>query len=703
MSIHRFDSFVAAAGLFSSLTTGSLFAQTGVPRAEVEGAGPSPWQLHDVVVSADKMPERPLNDSAASISTFAGAWLDAAGPGDRLGSLLELSPNVSFSREDGFSIRGIHTAEADSWYGTYDGAPTASIEVDGTLTQNHELNRSEFPLWDVARVEVLRGPTSTVRGGKNLAGAILVRTTEPDATPSGRFRFSLAEYGKLQLGVAQNVPVSPHWTFRVAAEGLKRDGFNESATGAEDVNAYDRWSLRITSRVSPQAVPELTIRLLGAYRDETLNPDGERVDVGGDDAFDRTTLPFLERNDGEAVSSTGGVDLLYDWPNNWRMKWENRWHEYDLHVPRRRDEANGTEKALETTTTSEVRLLREGEALDAVLGLYFERRQTKSAYLFNGYTAQFGGFPVVIDSMRFAGDYRRRNAAVYGQADWRIAGPWDLIAGLRLDAEHVEQDIEQKYSNLVTYLNGSDRYEDDFFEVLPKAGLRYHFDDRRSLAFVVQNAYRSGGLSVPIGSTQVSPTSYDAEKSLHYEVAWRSRWWNDSLTLNANLFHIDWTDKQERVFTGTYAADGVTPIDETRNVGEATLYGGEVEAAWFFPEQPNWLLRGGAGAVEGDGMDEGPTPTGLLATAYEPPEGPQFGAELRYRGDTQNDELDAAWILDLETGLKRNGWGAYVYSTNVLDSEYYLDRPAPSGTLQESQTALLGPPRVVGFRLERQW
>ena len=148
------------------LSTGSLYA------ASVEE------ELDEIVVTAT-LRQQPLVEAPASVSVLDSSTLSQAGR-QHFEDVLALVPNLHWaggtSRPRYFQIRGIGEREQ------YEGAPNPSV---GFLIDDIDFSGVGMPatLFDVGRIEVLRGPQGTRYGANALAGLIVVRGNEPSETP----------------------------------------------------------------------------------------------------------------------------------------------------------------------------------------------------------------------------------------------------------------------------------------------------------------------------------------------------------------------------------------------------------------------------------------------------------------------------------------------------------------------------------------
>lgn len=123
--------------------------------------------------------------------------------------------------ESGFVIRGINS-EGLTPGGA--GAPLASVYVDGVQQTVEAARRGMRGLFDAEQVEIYRGPQSTLTGRNALAGAIYVRTRDPDFSgPNGQAQFTYGSNNKAEIGVAYGDTITDNLAFRLSAQGTSKD------------------------------------------------------------------------------------------------------------------------------------------------------------------------------------------------------------------------------------------------------------------------------------------------------------------------------------------------------------------------------------------------------------------------------------------------------------------------------------------------
>jgi len=354
-------------------------------------------------------------------------------------------------------------------------------------------------------------------------------------------------------------------------------------------------------------------------------------------------------------------------------------------------------------------------------------------------------FPVLFERNS---DIDIQNYAIFGEFDYRLNDRWTLTAGLRYDREDIIQNVfdstfvppittgdptldpilaavAAEFSNTVVI----DQVDNDFDAWLPKVGLTYDWTENIATSFTYQRGYRAGGLSIntfraalaPAGSSQGdleaagAVNSFEPEFTNNYEFALRSRFLDNRLTLNTNVFYIDYTDQQISVQLSS------NPLDTlTENVGESELYGAELEASALIAD--GFLVGGYVGFnhtefTDGGNVLDDVVGGGLDLTGLEFTYAPEWtaGAYARYEWTggwfvngrvrlqdesftlVQNDPLavnDSFTIVDLLAGFDAQTWRAEVFVNNAFDEAYFTGNFGPTF----NDVSLVGPPRLVGAR-----
>jgi iron complex outermembrane receptor protein len=274
------------AGVAPAALAGAAFAQAAP--ASVAQAG----LIEEVVVTAQKREER-LQDVPVAVSALTAQALvekNVATLQDLSASVpgLVVASNTNFGSAP-ISIRGVGGANGGG--NVFADEPVA-VYVDGAVVGR--LRMSTADLLDIGGVEVLRGPQGTLYGRNSTAGAVLLRSAEPTADPSGFARFTIAEHGTYKATGAVSGPLnaSGSLTGRFAAGYSDSEGWAHDADGSTiggsnsaSVRGFLRWkptdTLRldlIAEHVDMKVRPALiAVSDVSNFRDAAANPTGSNV------------------------------------------------------------------------------------------------------------------------------------------------------------------------------------------------------------------------------------------------------------------------------------------------------------------------------------------------------------------------------------------------------------------------------------------
>src|ERR1700722_20390687 len=218
-----------------------------VARAQSSGE-PSGNTLQEVVVSATLLRDEPIQTVPGSITVLDAATLQAVGQ-QHFEDVLGLVPNLNWSADTNrpryFQIRGI--GELDE----YQGAPNPSV---GFLIDEVDFSSigTVGTLFDMDRVEVLRGPQSTRYGANALGGLIAMQSAAPDGEFGARLELSGGDYGTRSYGAMITGPVTAlDSSFRIAVQQYSSNGFyrneylgRDSTDGNNELTVRARWRLQ---------------------------------------------------------------------------------------------------------------------------------------------------------------------------------------------------------------------------------------------------------------------------------------------------------------------------------------------------------------------------------------------------------------------------------------------------------------------------
>lgn len=200
----------------------------------------------------------------------------------------------------GFVMRGI---TSDS--GTAYNEPRVSVFQDGVSISKSR--GSYVELFDVERVEVAKGPQSTLYGRGALIGAVNI--VQAKADPSGYSAYGRAQYGNFDqylLEAMGNVPLSDQVAIRLASRIRSRDGYTENELGGADFNAVDTMAVRASLRID---TGPFTLDVIGNYQHD--KPDGtgfKSIAYDPTDPVTGTVIGNRGRTSGAALAPSAGFE-----------------------------------------------------------------------------------------------------------------------------------------------------------------------------------------------------------------------------------------------------------------------------------------------------------------------------------------------------------------------------------------------------------
>lgn len=221
--------------------------------------------IETVIVVAQKR-EQAAQDVPIALSVFSEAALDRVLIEDAADLQFSI-PNAVLTGNDRYTLRGVGTnALGSSDLGVQSFVNGAAI---GYLPQNE--------LFDMARIEVLRGPQGTLYGRNTTGGAINVITRRPGRAFGGDFSLQLGNYGGIRVGAAADIPLGASVSTRVAGYWLSRDGFTENQFTGNDIDGRNQWAFRVTTDIDLGPDTSLTL-MFGRYEeDSTRAREGKRL------------------------------------------------------------------------------------------------------------------------------------------------------------------------------------------------------------------------------------------------------------------------------------------------------------------------------------------------------------------------------------------------------------------------------------------
>ncbi len=333
-------------------------AQDGAaPQDAASSTGGNDAGLAEIVVTANRT-ESSAQKTAVALTVYTGADLAQKGISN-VQSLATVDPSVNLSTSSGsayVAVRGIASTDV-----TEIGDPSVPIARDGFYT-----NRSfsiGTSMYDIARIEVLKGPQGTLNGRNSTGGLISLITNRPSDTAGAYGSFEVGNYRALNVEAGGNVPLTDTLAVRFSGIHRQHDGYRH-LTG---INLDGDDENTSSGRVQLQLKPTDNVKLWASYQHDDIRNVGDvamvaalgtRPDFGDARSFPNQALTS-NRVKGDRIRWEGTVanfagDLTLTYAGGWdKQTWA---HKLDATGPAYPAIRNFIQHEAPTTWNHEVRL-----------------------------------------------------------------------------------------------------------------------------------------------------------------------------------------------------------------------------------------------------------------------------------------------------------------------------------------------------------
>lgn len=546
--------------------------------AQSEAPGADESVQDEIIVTARRVAES-LQDVPISLSVVGSAEVEERN-NTRVSELVATIPNVTFTSGvlPTITVRGI-TSQArvnpgfDSGVGVY---------IDGVV--QGKLFAFDQPLYDIDRVEFLRGPQGTLFGKNSVAGAISMTTRNPEFTASGKVDVEYGSFDKRELTAWATTPLSD--TLAVSAGGFitKRDGYVTNNFDGRKVANDDGWGARAKILWKPTENAQFVVSG-DVMKDDILSYNSEIVSgYGGPSGRYRTNvnLPTLAYRKLKGISLTADIDTSFGGRISsitaYRTAESRRTNDTDAGPLAVVDSAS---RSKQKQFSQELRLSGEiGDRLNYIVGLYYFRQTTD-----NFSSSTFGAIPNVPGFLRGRtgntfGAIDTDSMAIFGSVDWKLADRLTLTAGLRYTID----DKDLRYQQIgFPFIAPTLPVQPDGIsakDLSPTLNIRYEVSDDLMLYATASRGFKSGGWNVD-NITDPAITNFNQLRFLdesiwNYEGGIKSQFLDRKITFNLSAFYQKYSDIQTPQLTPVLGGGGALVAIVT-NAASADIKGFEAE------------------------------------------------------------------------------------------------------------------------------
>ena len=729
--------FRAALGLASAVSVSGVHAQ-----AVATSAG-EPEGLEKIVISAQRRDEA-AQDVGLAVSVISGKTLTERGV-TSVNQLQNHTPSLEVepafgSGQPEFRLRGIGFHDYAS-----NNTSTVLVNVDDVAYGLPILTQGL--LFDIDRVEVLRGPQGTLYGRNTTGGAVNFISRRPTHDFSGGVTTELGTYGAKRLEGFVSGPFSETVRGRFAVATEHGGAWQKNRATGEKLGDADRLAVR--GQLEWDVTTALNVRLtVHAAQDNsdgtglylfkpfataggagpTLAADTDRTRTGwglrpafaqiiGTDASDK---PFKDNN-GHGTSLVAQLDLgdvaltSITAVEKFKRRELNDW---DASASAEADEYFHSDVS---TFSQELRLAsRSTDPLQWVVGAYYGNEKLDEIW-YSDFADVFGF------TARTAYHQRARSTGLFGQVTYALTPSTKLVGGLR--SEHERRTLDDFSTTTIPVVGiGVGTPTDRALStdaVSGKVGVEHRLNPRVLTYAHVSRGVKSGGFTAynTLSVDQLKP--FDPETLYAYEAGVKSDL-SSTLRLNAAVFHYDYRNQQVQsaIFDSTFGA-----IGKIVNAPRSKIDGVEVEAQW--EPSPGLTIAQSFSYKEGKYREFRGLNVAASLAAWQPVYDDYAGKKLNfpklgyggaisyqwagsgYRWKLSTDysyhddyaswlgtayDTSSYWLANvvLSVGPSRpNAWTASLWGRNVFNAKYDLTR----NFFTNAQVAAAGAPATWGVQV----
>ncbi|BAY81679.1 TonB-dependent receptor [Calothrix parasitica NIES-267] len=701
--------------LFDSPKEGLIFSVTPVTSsAQQQPKQPSESEndVIELIVTAQKR-EQNVQEVPISITTLREDELEDANT-NSIGNIAANTPNFSINSLGGdsryftnYSIRGLSNFNF------------LSRDAVGFYVDDIPYDYGSFiniDLIDLERIEVLKGPQSTLYGRNSQAGVVNIITRKPSNSFEYRGSASYGSYDSFNTQASVSGPlVEDKLFFRLSGGYSSRDGYIENTLLNKDFGRQSGGSGSAQLFWNPSEDWEISFN--SSFNDYD---DGPPVTLlRSESNIYQTEQDYDGFN--RLNSNTQSLKVTYDNPNVrvtsiTARRFSNQETKYDVDATAN-DIAIAVSAFDSTLFSQELRLQssQNDNKFQWLIGSYFESRD---------FNANGEGFIVGVDGSPLFGsppgrdrtnaDTEQTTYAVFGQASYQLSEALSLTTGLRY--ESVNSKLENR-SRDYFLSDGSASFpilstievEQKNQELLPSLAMQYRFSPNVMLYGSVAKGYKPSGVNYRAANDET--LRYATETSWNYEVGLKTSWLDNRLTANLALFNTNVDNYQVSLL------DEIGIPREIANA-QANIKGLELEVKGTPVD--GFDIIAGLGLVDakftdytnpftaqsfnGNNLPFSPSFTYNLALQYRNPTGLFGRVELQgigktYFADDNAVKQDPYAIVNARIGYEAQKYGVYLFANNLFNTEY-----TTNGYLFIGQPLVsYGTPVVYGVQLKAKF
>jgi len=617
--------------------------------------------LETITVTAQKQEEN-VQDVSVGVTVFDGQGIEDMGI-ESVAEIADFVPNFMIY-EFGMGLSGQPTMRGVCASATSESSAAVGIYVDGVPT--HPSAGLPDGLFDIERIEVLRGPQGTLYGKNTEAGAINIITRQPDNMFRGKVSAEYGEDDKIKGVFNLSGPLQKDKLFfSIVGEYDQKDGFIEDTVTGDILDDMEQWFGRGKLRWTPLENLDMSLIVSRLSHDDgavRMNLTREGAAAFGLPApEDRKTSSNVDlyrdmEGDLQALKAVYDINETFTLTSitarkTFTTKASNDWDFTSVEMM----ETESDSKLC--AISQELRLNASTGNLQWIVGLYADDDNIERTI-----TNTLGG------TIKAHREVNGNSYAVFGQASYFLTEQINLIGGMRYEQQELE------YEDFL-----SDAGDDDSWEqISPKIALEYHLTPDIMSYASISKGYRSGGFNQLASDEQYA--SYDEEILWSYELGMKSAFFNRRLIVNGAVYYMDINNMQ--------VEEALDPHEGyVTNAAEATAMGAELEMSVRVAQGLTLSAGFGYCDITFDKYEDALGNYEGNHNLYAPDYTYNIGAQYRHAGgmyarvdligygkiyfDRANEySRDPYELVNGKIGYESEHYDMYLYCKNIFDTAY---------------------------------
>ncbi|MEO6228398.1 MAG: TonB-dependent receptor [Thermomonas sp.] len=566
---------------FSMLAVTPAFAKdaetaSATQQDKKDGQKAEPTTLGAVTVTARRR-EESIQDVPVAVSAFGEEQLKDLQASDITG-LQGAVPNMNIVQGRGSAnsvnvfIRGIGQPDALQ---TFD--PGVGMYVDDVYYSR--INGAMLSLFDVAQVEVLRGPQGTLYGKNSTGGAIKITTKDPFDYSGGAVEATAGDYGRAEGRFYAGGKLSETVAGSIAGAWVTNDGYVRDAISGKRYNDDDTRAVRAKLAFRPSESFDAILSVDYTKQNAALTLGRPTANLKADDlvlppALDPVLLPAptgdydftartsLSPDKGQNMTHKGvSLNMSWDLNNAWSLKSISAWRKLDtasyIDIDASQYQLGDVFVGVHQKQWSQELQLQydNGSNLRAIFGAYYLNEKVPSyqeAYA-NDFIRFFGIHVPFLRTIK--DDLRTKSSAIFASADWEFSPSWTVSAGVRHSRDTKDYDrttsaffgppLAAFSADPQAVINGARK---SWSATTPSFSLKKAFSDKVTAYASANRGFKSGGFNGRANDQiEANNAEFAPEFVWTYELGLKMQSSDRRLSANIAAFHSEYEDFQARV------------------------------------------------------------------------------------------------------------------------------------------------------------